>query len=151
MWNSSAGIPSPPLALFVMMLPKAHLTSHSRMSGSSWVITPLWLSRSWRPFLCSSPVYSCHLYLISSAAVRLLPFPSFIMSILTWNVPLISPIFLKRALVFPILFFLLFLCIVHSRMNVLISPCYSLELHIQLGISFPFLLVFWFLSFLSSL
>ena len=31
--NSSAGIPSPPLALFVVMLPKAHLTSHSRMSG----------------------------------------------------------------------------------------------------------------------
>ena len=30
-WNSSAGIPSPPLALFILMLPKAHLTSHSRM------------------------------------------------------------------------------------------------------------------------
>ena len=45
-WNSSTGIPSPPLALFVVMLPKAHLTSHSRMSGSRWVITPLWLSRS---------------------------------------------------------------------------------------------------------
>ena len=33
-WNSCTGIPSPPLALFVVMLPKAHLTSHSRMSGS---------------------------------------------------------------------------------------------------------------------
>ena len=32
-WNSSTGIPSPPLALFVLMLSKAHLTSHSRMSG----------------------------------------------------------------------------------------------------------------------
>ena len=32
-WNSSARIPSPPLALFVMMLSKAYLTSHSRMSG----------------------------------------------------------------------------------------------------------------------
>ena len=30
-WNSPNGIPSPPLALFVVMLPKAHLTSHSRM------------------------------------------------------------------------------------------------------------------------
>ena len=39
-WKSSTGIPSPPLALFVVMLPKAHLTSHSRMSGSRWVITP---------------------------------------------------------------------------------------------------------------
>ena len=40
------GIPSPPLALFVVMLPKAHFTSHSRISGSRWVITPLWLSGS---------------------------------------------------------------------------------------------------------
>ena len=30
-WNSSTGIPSPPLALFVVMLPKAFLTSHSRI------------------------------------------------------------------------------------------------------------------------
>ena len=41
-WNSSAGIPSPPLALFIVVLPKAHLTSHSRISGSRWVITPSW-------------------------------------------------------------------------------------------------------------
>ena len=40
-WNSSTGIPSPPLALFLVMLPQGHLTSHSRMSGSRWVITPL--------------------------------------------------------------------------------------------------------------
>ena len=46
-WNISAGIPSLPLALCVVMLPKAHLTSHSRMSGSRWVITPSWLSGSW--------------------------------------------------------------------------------------------------------
>ena len=50
-WNSSTGIPSPPLALLIVMLPKAHLTSHSRMSGSSWVITPSWLSGSLRSFL----------------------------------------------------------------------------------------------------
>ena len=36
-WNSSAGIPTPPLALFVVMLPKAHLILHSRMSGSRWL------------------------------------------------------------------------------------------------------------------
>ena len=39
-WNSSTGIPSPPLALFIVKLPKAHWTSHSKMSGSRWVITP---------------------------------------------------------------------------------------------------------------
>ena len=43
-WNSSTGIPSPPLAL------QAHLISYSRMSGSRWVITPSWLSGSWRSF-----------------------------------------------------------------------------------------------------
>ena len=78
-WNSSTGIPSPPLALFLVMLPKAHLTSHSRMSGSTWVVTPLWLSGSWRFFfLPSSSVYSCHLFLISSPSIRSLPFLSFI-------------------------------------------------------------------------
>ena len=30
-WNSSAVIPSLPLVLFIVMLPKAHLTLHSRM------------------------------------------------------------------------------------------------------------------------
>ena len=38
-WNSSTGITSPPLALFIVMLPKDHLTSHSRISGSRWVST----------------------------------------------------------------------------------------------------------------
>ena len=51
LWNSSTGIPSPPLALFIVMLSKAHLTLHSRMCGSRWVITPSWLSWSWRSFL----------------------------------------------------------------------------------------------------
>ena len=52
------------------MTPEAHLTSHSTMSGSSWVITSLWLSGSWRSFLYSSSLYSCHLFLISSASVQ---------------------------------------------------------------------------------
>ena len=53
-WNSSTGIPSSPLALFVVMLPKAHLTSHSRMSGSMWVFVagrkPV-LTACWKLFL----------------------------------------------------------------------------------------------------
>ena len=51
-WNCSAGILSPPLSLFIVMLPKAHLSSHSRMSGSRWVIIPSRLSGSWR-FFCT--------------------------------------------------------------------------------------------------
>ena len=102
-WNSSMGIPLPPLALFVVMLSKAHLTSHSRMSGSGSVITTSWLSGSWRSFLYSS-VYSCY-FLISSAYVRSLPFLSFTDPFFAWNVPLVSLIFSKRPLVFPIVLF----------------------------------------------
>ena len=51
-----------PLVLFIVMLCKVHLTSHSRMSGCRWVITPSWLFGSWRYFLYSSSVYSCHLF-----------------------------------------------------------------------------------------
>ena len=49
-WNSSTGIPSPPLAFFIVMLSKAELALHCRMSGSTWVIIPSWLSGSLRFF-----------------------------------------------------------------------------------------------------
>ena len=103
-WNSSAGIPSPPLALLLLMLPKAHLKSHSKMSGCRWVITPSWLSGSWRSFLYSSSMYSCHL-LISSTFNRSMPFLPFVVSIFAWNVRLVSVIFLKSPIVSPILLF----------------------------------------------
>ena len=102
---SSTRIPSSPLGLFIVMLPKAHLTSHSRMSDSRWVITPSWLSGSRRSFLYSSSVYSCHLFLISSASIRSILFLSYIEPIFAWNVPLVSLTFLKRSLAFPILLF----------------------------------------------
>ena len=53
----------------------------------------------------SSSVYSCHLFLISSASVRSTPFLSFIVPIFAWNAPLVSLILLKRSLVFPSLLF----------------------------------------------
>ena len=105
-WSSSTRIPSPPLALFIVMLSKAHLTSHSRMSGSRWVITPSWLSGSWRSFLCSSSVYSCHLFLISYASVRSVPFLSFIEPIFAWNVPFMFLIFLNRSLSHTVMYIL---------------------------------------------
>ena len=137
-WNSSAGIPSPPLALFVMMLPKAHLISLSRVSGSRWVITSLWLSDSWRSFLYNSSVYSCHLLNIfcfcSVHTISVLYCAHF-----AWNVPLVSLLFLKRSLVFPILLFPLFLCIVHlGRLSYLFLLFFG-TLHSD-GYIFPFLL-----------
>ena len=60
---------------------------------------------SWRSFLYTSSVYSRHLFLISSAPVRSIPFLSFIGPMFAWNVPLVSLIFLKSSLVFPIQIF----------------------------------------------
>ena len=130
-WNSSIGIPSPPLAFFVVMLPKAHLTLDSRMSGSKWVITPSGLSGLWRSFLYSSSVYSCYLFLISSASVRSTLFLSFIVPIFAWNVPLVSLIFLKRSLVFSHSVVFLYFFVSITEEGFLISSCYSLELCIQ--------------------
>ena len=56
-------------------------------------------------FLYSSSMYYCHLYLISSASVRSIPFLSFIVPIFVWNIPLVCLIFLKRSLVLPMLLF----------------------------------------------
>ena len=68
------------------MLPKAHLTLHSRMSGSRWMTTSSWLSGSWRSFLYSFSVYSCYLFLISFASVRNLSFLSFILHDKLWKI-----------------------------------------------------------------
>ena len=83
-WNSLRGIPSCPLALFIVILPKAHLSLHSRMSGSRWAIIPLWLSWSWRLFFYSSSGYSFPLFLILSASVSSILFLSFIVSIFAY-------------------------------------------------------------------
>ena len=69
-FNSSARILPPLLALFVVIFPMIHLNSHSSMSGSKQVTKPSWLTWSIRSFLHSSSEYSCHLFLISYASVR---------------------------------------------------------------------------------
>ena len=95
------------------------------MSGSRWAITPSSLSGSWRSFLYSSSMYSCRLSLICYTSVRSLLFLSLIVPIFVWNVPFVSLIFLKRSLVFPILLFPLFLCIVHLRRLSYLSLLFS--------------------------
>ena len=125
------------------MLTKAYLTSHSRRFGSRWVITPLWISGLWRPFLYSSSVYCCHLFLISSAPVRSIPFLSFIEPIFAWNVPLVSQSF-------PFYCFPLFFCIdCWGRLSYL-SLLFFGTLHSN-GYIFPFLLCFFAFLFFSQL
>ena len=111
-WNSSTGIPSPSLALFVVMLPKAHLSSHSRMSGSRWVKTPSQLTGSLRSYY-----YFYYYYYLVQFCVFLPPLLNrfcfcqvHIVSLLycanfAWNVPLVSVTFLRRYLFFDILLF----------------------------------------------
>ena len=126
------------------MLPKARLTSHSRMSGSRWVITPSWLFGSWRSFLHSSSVYSCHLFLISSASVR---------SIHTISVLYCAHFCMKcsldisnfleeiSSLSHSILYLYFFSLFIEEG---LISSWYSQVLCIHMGIYFPFSLAFHF-------
>ena len=128
------------------MLPKAHLTSHSRMSGCRWVITPSWLSGSWRSFLYSSSIYFCHLFLISSASLISITFLSFIVHIFAWNVPLVYPIFLKRSVVFSILLFASISFHWSLRMAFLSLLAIFGSLHSN-GYIFPFLLCFSVLFF----
>ena len=65
-------------------------------------------------------MYSCNL-LRSSASVSSLPFLFFVMPIYGWNVtPLVSVIFLKRSIVFPILLF--FSISLHWSLRKALSP-----------------------------
>ena len=81
----------------------AHLTLHLRLTDSRWVITPLWLPQSLRPFLDSSVMFAPLFHL--SASVRSWNFLSFVELTLAWNIPSVCLIFLNRSLVFPILLF----------------------------------------------
>ena len=150
-WNSSTGIPSPPLALFVVMLPKTHLISHSRMSGSRWVIIPSWLSGSRKYFLYSSSVYSCYLFLnifcfcwVHTICVLYCTHLCMKCSLGISNV--LEEISSLSHSIFPLYFFSLI-----TEEGFLISPCYSLELCIRMGISFLLSFAFQFPSFHSYL
>ena len=77
--------------------------------------------------LYSSPVYSFHLFLISSASVRSIPFLFFIVLIFAGNIPLVSLIFLKRSLVFPIVLFFSISLHWSLRKAFLLSPFYLLN------------------------
>ena len=131
-------------ALFTVMLPKAHLTSHSRISSSRWVITSLWLSGSWRSFLYSSSVYSCHLFLISSASVLYWAHLCMKCSLSISN-------FLEEiSCLFHSIVFLYFFALITEE-GFLISSCHSFELCFQMLVSFLFSFAFHFSSFHSYL
>ena len=141
-WKSSAGIPSPPLALFIMMLPKAHLTSHSRMSGSRWVITLSWLTGSWS-FLYRSSVYSCHLFLIFLLLSGPYHFCLY-WAHLCMKYSLDISNFLEEISSLSHSNVFLSFSVLIAENGFLISPCYSLELCNQMVVSILFSFAFYF-------
>ena len=148
-WNSSTGIPSPPLALSVVLLPKAHLTSHSKMSGSRWLITPWWLSGSWRSFLIVLLyIYSCRGFLISSGSARSIPFLSFYWAHLCMKYSLGISNFLEISSLFHSFFHL---SLHWSLRKAFLSLLVILWNSAQMGISFLFSFAFHFSSFHSHL
>ena len=140
--NSSTRISSPLLALFAVMLPKAHL-----MSGSQLVITPSWLCGLWRSFLLVLLLPSLNIFLLLLGPYHFflycahpcmkssLGISNFLEEIST----------LSHSIVFLYFFALI------TEEGFLISPCYSLELCIQMGISFLFPFAFSFSFFLNNL
>ena len=147
-WNSSTGIPSPPLALFVVMVPN-WLHIPWCLALGEWSHHCDYLGRE-DLFLYSSSVYSCHLFLISSASVRSIPFMSFIEPIFAWNVSLVSLISEEIPSLSHSVVFLYFFALIIEE-GFLISPCYSWELCIPMGISFLFSFAFCSSSFHSYL
>ena len=115
------------------MLPKAHLTSHSRISGSRWVITSLWLSGSWRSFLYGSSVYSCYLFLISSVSVRSIPFLTFHLC-MKCSLGISNFLEAISSLSHSVVFLYFFALI--TKEGFLVPLCYSLEFCTQVDISF---------------
>ena len=89
-------------------------------------------------FLYSSSVYCCHLFLISSASLRSIPFLSFIKPIFCMKCSLAISNFLEEisSLSHSVVFLYFFASITEE--GFLISCCYSLELCIQMPISFLF-------------
>ena len=85
-----------------------------------------------------------------SASVRSLPFLSFIEPIFAWNVPLVSNFLEEISSLSHCTVFLYFFALIIEE-GFLISPCCSLELCIQMGISFLFSFAFSSSSFLSYL
>ena len=142
---------SPPLTLFIVMLPgPLHFAFQDVwLKVSDHTILFIWVMKIF--FLYSSSVYSCHLFLICSASVRSVLFSALYCAHLCMKCSLgISNSLeetssLSHSIVFPCFFAMI------AEEDFLISPCYFLELCIQTGISFPFSFAFSLSSFLSYL
>jgi len=119
------------------MLSKAHLPSHSRMSGSRWADHTIMVIGVINIFLYSS-VYFCHLFLTSSASHRFLVFLSLLCLSLYEMLKTDLSNFRKEisSLSHCIIFFCLYT--VHLRRSSILSLLFSITLH-SVRYIFPFL------------
>ena len=147
-WNRSTGIPSLPLTLLVWMFPKAHLITHTKMSGSRWVIRPLWLSGSWRSFcevlLCILSSSSKYLCFCNVHAISVLYFSHLCMK---WFLGIYNFLEEISGLSHSVVFLCFFALITEE--GFLVFPCCSLNLCTQMHLSLLFSFVFSFSSTLS--
>ena len=149
-WNSSTEVPSPRLALFIVIFSKAHSTSHSRMSGSSPVITTsCYLGHVYLFYiilLCILSTSSYHISLLFGHKISRLSCAHLCMKCSLGISHFLEEVSsLSHSVVFLYFFALI------TGEGFLISPCYSLEHCIQMGISLLFSFAFSFSSFLSYL
>ena len=143
--SSAAGVPSPLLALFIVMLSKAHLTSHSRMSGSvsdHTIVIILVMKLFFVQFFCVFLPPRLNIFCFCSVhtiSVLYRAHPCMKYSLGSSN--FLEEIFL---LIFPV-----FLCTDHwGRLSYLLLFFGTLHSN---GYIFPFLLCFHFSSFHSYL
>ena len=123
-----------------------HLDLHLHAHMLSFVIpwssarqTPLSMEFSRQEYWSELPFLSPPPPLLTSFDfVKSIPFLFFILPIFAGNISFVSLSFLKRSLVFLIrLFSSIFFALITEE-SFLISPCYSLEIWIQMGVFFLF-------------
>ena len=116
----------------------------------------VWSSASLKSFLCGSSLYLCHLFLISSASVRSILCLSHTLSTLYcahhyMKYSLGISNFLEEIFNLSYSFVFLYFFALITEEGFLISPGYSLELCIQMDISFLFSFAFCFSVFFSAI
>ena len=128
------------------MLPKVHLIKHYRMSAPKWEITPSWLSGSFRSFLYGSYLYSWHLFLIFSPSIKSIPSVLYCAHRCMKYSLCITDFLEEISSLSQSIVFLYFFALITEE-GFLISPCYSWEVCIQMGISYLSPLPFFSLFF----
>ena len=132
---------TPPLALFVVMLPKAHLTSHSRMSSSRWLnhtIMIIWVVKIFSVLFC---VFLPPLNIVCFCLVHTI-------SVLYWTHLCMKCSLGISNLSLSFYYFPLFLCTDHWGRPSYLSLLFFGTLHSNI---FPFSFAFCFSSFQSYL